>query len=63
MLKCSNFAKFLDLESGYRYLNTISCKKRKKYWFLTFLFMYIYHFIDLNASLSYIMSIVGEKLF
>ena len=62
-LKCAIFADILDLENGCSYLNTIASKKRKKkHGFLVFLFKSKHHFIDLNESLSYIRTIMGEKI-
>ena len=37
-------------------------EKKKTHGFLPFLFENIYHFIDLNTSLSYIRIVMGEKL-
>ena len=63
MLKCAIFADYLDFEKGCFYLNTMACKRRKKkHGFLAFLFKNLYHFIDINTSLSYISSMMGEQL-
>ena len=43
-------------------LTQLHAREEKTHWFLAFLFKNIYHFIDLNTSLSYIRMVMGEKL-
>ena len=62
MLKCAILDDLLDFENGCCYLDTFACKSRKTHGFLAFLLKKIYHFIDLNTSLSYIRMVMGEKL-
>ena len=62
MLKCAIFADFIDFENGCCYLNTIAHKIRKTHGFLAFMFKNIHYFIGLNAPLSYIRMVIGEKL-
>ena len=43
-------------------LTQLHVREEKTHGFLPFLFENIYHFIDLNTSLSYIRIVMGEKL-
>ena len=43
-------------------LTQLHVREEKTHRFLPFLFENIYHFIDLNTSLSYIRMVMGEKL-
>ena len=43
-------------------LTRLHAREEKTHGFLPFLFENIYHIIDLNTSLSYIMMVMGEKL-
>ena len=43
-------------------LTQLHVREEKTHGFLPFLFENIYHFIDLNTSLSYIRMVMGEKL-
>ena len=43
-------------------LTLLRAREEKTHGFLAFLFKKIYHFIDLNTSLSYIRMVMGEKL-
>ena len=59
--KICHFANFLDFENGYCYLNTITCRRRKKLQgFHASFFKNMHHFIDFNVSLSNIRSIMGK---
>ena len=62
MLKCAIFVNFLDFENGCCYLNTIADKRRKSIQASCILFKNKHHLIDLNAFLSYIWAIMGEKI-
>ena len=43
-------------------LTQLHVREEKTHGFLPFLFENIYHFIDLNTSLSYIRMVMGEKI-
>ena len=43
-------------------LTQLHVREEKTHRFLPFLFENIYHFIDLNTSLSYIRMVMGDKL-
>ena len=43
-------------------LTQLHVREEKTHGFLAFLFKKIYHFIDLNTSLSYIRMVMGEKI-
>ena len=44
-------------------LTQLHDREEKTHGFLPFLFENIYHFIDLNTSLSYFRMVMGEKLY
>ena len=61
IIKCAILADFLDFKNGCCYLNIIACNRRKTHGFLAVLFKNIHHLFDLNKSLSYIRSPMGEN--
>ena len=59
---CLNVPFWSILKTVAATLKQLHVREEKTHGFLPFLFENIYHFIDLNTSLSYIWMVMGEKL-